>query len=182
MKRIIRVAALLLSIAMLTGCAHNTIHAHILTGDKITPLDVTAEAAGDFSPVGDLGAKLLNSAVQSGEQNPVISPLSAYICLAASRHRYNGCSPWTANIEAALRILLPEQQPVRHQNNRPVSTVQLWLRTAQAAHTPAGFVPFYRSLVRCSRWSVTHCPPRVVRISQPASDSGYRPHRYFRNA
>jgi len=82
MKRIIRIAALLLSVAMLTGCAHNTIRAHILTGDKITPLDTTAEAAGDFSPVGDLGAKLLNGAVQDGEQNAVISPLSAYICLA----------------------------------------------------------------------------------------------------
>ena len=82
MKRIIRIAALLLSVAMLTGCAHNTIRAHILTGDKITPLDVTAEAAGDFSPVGDLGAKLLSGAVQDGEQNAVVSPLSAYICLA----------------------------------------------------------------------------------------------------
>ena len=82
MKRIIRIAALLLSIIMLTGCARNTIHAHILTGDKITPLDTTAEAAGDFSPVGDLGAKLLSGAVQDGEQNAVVSPLSAYICLA----------------------------------------------------------------------------------------------------
>lgn len=82
MKRIIRIAALLLSVIMLTGCAHNTIRAHILTGDKITPLDVTAEAAGDFTPIGDLGAELLNSAVSEGEQNPVISPLSAYICLA----------------------------------------------------------------------------------------------------
>ena len=90
MKRIVRAAALLLCIAMLTGCAHNTIHAHILTGDKITPLDVTAEAAGDFSPVGDLGAKLLNSAVQSGEQNPVISPLSAYICLAMAMNGADG--------------------------------------------------------------------------------------------
>ena len=81
MKHIIRIVALLLSIIMLTGCAHNTITAHILTGDKITPLEVTAEAAWDFSPVGDLGARLLSCAVSQGEQNPVISPLSAYICL-----------------------------------------------------------------------------------------------------
>ncbi|MBQ7092455.1 MAG: hypothetical protein IJN83_07370 [Clostridia bacterium] len=90
MKRIIRIAALLLSIMMLTGCAHTTIHAHILTGDKITPLDITAEAAGDFSPVGDLGAKLLSGAVQSGEPNPVISPLSAYICLAMAMNGADG--------------------------------------------------------------------------------------------
>ena len=90
MNRKLRIAALLLCIAMLTGCAHNTIHSHILTGDKITPLDVTAEAAGDFTPVGDLGAKLWNSAVQSGEQNPVISPLSAYICLAMAMNGADG--------------------------------------------------------------------------------------------
>ncbi len=90
MKRIVRVAALLLSIMMLTGCAHNTIHAHILTGDKITPLDVTAEAAGDFSSVGALGAKLLNGAVSAGQQNPVISPLSAYICLAMAMNGADG--------------------------------------------------------------------------------------------
>ena len=90
MKRIIRIAALILCIAMLTGCAHNTIRAHILTGDKITPLDVTAEAAGDFSPIGDLGAKLLSGAVQEGEPNPVISPLSAYICLAMAMNGADG--------------------------------------------------------------------------------------------
>lgn len=90
MKRIIRIAALLLCCAMLTGCAHNTIRAHILTGDKITPLDVTAEAAGDFSPVGDLGIKLLGSAISDGEQNPVISPLSAYICIAMAMNGADG--------------------------------------------------------------------------------------------
>ena len=89
MKRFIRITALLLFIMMLTGCAHNTIRAHILTGDKITPLDVTAEAAGDFSPVGDLGAKLLSGAMQQ-EPNPVISPLSAYICLAMAMNGADG--------------------------------------------------------------------------------------------
>ena len=81
MKSLIRITALLLCIIMLTGCAHTTIQAEDLT-KGITPMDATAEAAGDFSPVGDLGAKLLSGAVQSGEQNAVISPLSAYICLA----------------------------------------------------------------------------------------------------
>ena len=79
MKRYAKLTALLLCCAMLTACAHTTLLPDDLT-ESVSPYDVTAEAAGDFSPVTSLGLKLLKAA--SAEQNPVLSPLSAYICLA----------------------------------------------------------------------------------------------------
>lgn len=81
MKHTIRIVSLLLGILLLTGCASDAIPAKNLT-DNVAALDITTEAADDLSPIGALGLKLLDSAVKSGDKNPVISPLSAYICLA----------------------------------------------------------------------------------------------------
>lgn len=82
MKPIISFAAMLLSLALLfTGCANTAIQASDLTA-AVTAPDVTDKIADDLSPVGTLGLELLESAIAAEDKNPVISPLSAYICLA----------------------------------------------------------------------------------------------------
>ena len=90
MKRLTQAAALLLVLATLTACSPSTsVSASNLTAN-IQPMDITAEAAGDFAPVGNLGIRLLNSAMANGDQNAVISPLSAYICLTMAMNGADG--------------------------------------------------------------------------------------------
>lgn len=90
MKRLTQAAALLLVLATLTACSPSTsVSASNLTAN-IQPMDITAEAASDFAPVGNLGIRLLNSAMANGDQNAVISPLSAYICLTMAMNGADG--------------------------------------------------------------------------------------------
>lgn len=79
-KSLVRVIALGLCAAMLSGCASSG-GARNLT-DGVKPADVTAVGVEDYAMIGDLGAGLMEYAAAQGEQNPVLSPLSAYLCLA----------------------------------------------------------------------------------------------------
>lgn len=72
--------------AILTGCA-NGIQAQELTeqaqqiqAENAIQLDLTPCA--DFTPASDFGMKLFAETLKSGDENPVISPVSAYLCLA----------------------------------------------------------------------------------------------------
>ncbi len=77
MKRI--TLALLISALLLAGCARGS---ESLT-ETLTPAPSLPEtAAGDCASVADFSFRLFAQSVQTGDANPVISPLSAYLCLA----------------------------------------------------------------------------------------------------
>lgn len=78
MKRII--AALLLVILLLTGCSNGSA-AESLT-DNVTADGAELPACTDFSPAAGFSAELFRTCLLAGDENPVISPVSAYICLA----------------------------------------------------------------------------------------------------
>ena len=80
-KSLVKIIALGMCAAMLTGCAAPAGGARNLT-DGVEPVDMTAAGTDDYTMIGDLGAGLMQYAVTQSDENPVLSPLSAYLCLA----------------------------------------------------------------------------------------------------
>ena len=80
-KSLVKIIALGMCAAMLTGCAASAGGAKNLT-DGVEPVDMTAAGTDDYTMIGDLGAGLMQYAVTQSDENPVLSPLSAYLCLA----------------------------------------------------------------------------------------------------
>lgn len=79
-KRLIKLIALAMCAAMLTGCAASGGVKNLTDG--VNAADVTLPEVTDYTMIGDLGAGLMQYAAAQEAENPVISPLSAYLCLA----------------------------------------------------------------------------------------------------
>ena len=79
-KRLIKLIALAMCAAMLTGCAASGGVKNLTDG--VNAADVTLPEVTDFTMIGDLGAGLMQYAAAQEAENPVLSPLSAYLCLA----------------------------------------------------------------------------------------------------
>ncbi len=79
MKKMIALA--LSGLLLLTGCAPTS--GTLLTKD-ISPVGSTADVSDslDFSTVSDFGMTMFQKALTSGKTNTVLSPVSAYLCLA----------------------------------------------------------------------------------------------------
>lgn len=79
-KRLIKLIALVMCAAMLTGCAASGGVKNLTDG--VNAADVTLPEVTDYTMIGDLGAGLMQYAAAQETENPVLSPLSAYLCLA----------------------------------------------------------------------------------------------------
>ena len=79
-KRLIKLIALVMCAAMLTGCAASGGVKNLTDG--VNAADVTPPEVTDYTMIGDLGAGLMQYAAAQEAENPVLSPLSAYLCLA----------------------------------------------------------------------------------------------------
>ena len=79
-KRLIKLIALAMCAAMLTGCAASGGVKNLTDG--VNAADVTLPEVTDYTMIGDLGAGLMQYAAAQEAENPVLSPLSAYLCLA----------------------------------------------------------------------------------------------------
>lgn len=79
-KRLIKLIALAMCAAMLTGCAASGEVKNLTDG--VNAADVTLPEVTDYTMIGDLGAGLMQYAAAQDAENPVLSPLSAYLCLA----------------------------------------------------------------------------------------------------
>lgn len=79
-KRLINLIALVMCAAMLTGCAASGGVRNLTDG--VNAADVTLPEVTDYTMIGDLGAGLMQYAAAQEAENPVLSPLSAYLCLA----------------------------------------------------------------------------------------------------
>lgn len=79
-KRLIKLIALVMCAAMLTGCAASGEVKNLTDG--VNAADVTLPEVTDYTMIGDLGAGLMQYAAAQEAENPVLSPLSAYLCLA----------------------------------------------------------------------------------------------------
>ena len=79
-KRLIKLIALAMCAAMLTGCAASGGVKNLTDG--VNAADVTPPEVTDYTMIGDLGAGLMQYAAAQEAENPVLSPLSAYLCLA----------------------------------------------------------------------------------------------------
>lgn len=79
-KRLIKLIALAMCAAMLTGCAASGGVKNLTDG--VNAADVTLPEVNDYTMIGDLGAGLMQYAAAQEAENPVLSPLSAYLCLA----------------------------------------------------------------------------------------------------
>lgn len=79
-KRLIKLIALAMCAAMLTGCAASGGVKNLTDG--VNAADVTLPEVIDYTMIGDLGAGLMQYAAAQEAENPVLSPLSAYLCLA----------------------------------------------------------------------------------------------------
>lgn len=79
-KRLIKLIALVMCAAMLTGCAASGGVKNLTDG--VNAADVTLPEVTDYTMIGDLGAGLMQYAAAQDAENPVLSPLSAYLCLA----------------------------------------------------------------------------------------------------
>lgn len=79
-KRLIKLIALVMCAAMLTGCAASGGVKNLTDG--VEPVDMDAVGTDDYTMIGDLGAGLMRYAAAQSDENPVLSPLSAYLCLA----------------------------------------------------------------------------------------------------
>lgn len=79
-KRLIKLIALVMCAAMLTGCAASGGVKNLTDG--VEPVDMDAVGTDDYTMIGDLGAGLMQYAAAQEAENPVLSPLSAYLCLA----------------------------------------------------------------------------------------------------
>lgn len=79
-KRLIKLIALAMCAAMLTGCAASGGVKNLTDGVNVA--DVTLPEVTDYTMIGDLGAGLMQYAAAQEAENPVLSPLSAYLCLA----------------------------------------------------------------------------------------------------
>lgn len=79
-KRLIKLIALAMCAAMLTGCAASGGVKNLTDG--VSAADVTLPEVTDYTMIGDLGAGLMQYAAAQEAENPVLSPLSAYLCLA----------------------------------------------------------------------------------------------------
>lgn len=79
-KRLIKLIALAMCAAMLTGCAASGGVKNLTDG--VNAADVTLPEVTDYTMIGDLGAGLMQYAAAQDAENPVLSPLSAYLCLA----------------------------------------------------------------------------------------------------
>lgn len=79
-KRLIKLIALAMCAAMLTGCAASGGVKNLTDG--VNAADVTLPKVTDYTMIGDLGAGLMQYAAAQEAENPVLSPLSAYLCLA----------------------------------------------------------------------------------------------------
>ena len=79
-KRLIKLIALVMCAAMLTGCAASGEVKNLTDG--VNAADVTLPEVTDYTMIGDLGAGLMQYAAAQDAENPVLSPLSAYLCLA----------------------------------------------------------------------------------------------------
>ena len=80
-KHLVKIIAMTMCAAMLTGCAAQANGVKNLT-DGVGAADMTLPAASGYTAIGDLGAGLMQHAAAQEGENPVISPLSAYLCLA----------------------------------------------------------------------------------------------------
>ena len=81
-KRLIKLIALAMCAAMLTGCAASGGVKNLTDG--VNAADVTLPEVTDYTMIGDLGAGLMQYAAAQEAENPVLSPLSAYLCLSGS--------------------------------------------------------------------------------------------------
>lgn len=79
-KRLIKLIALVMCAAMFTGCAASGGVKNLTDG--VNAADVTLPEVTDYTMIGDLGAGLMQYAATQEAENPVLSPLSAYLCLA----------------------------------------------------------------------------------------------------
>ncbi len=79
-KSMIKLIALGMCAAMLTGCAASGGVKNLTDG--VSAADITLPAVTDYTMIGDLGAGLMRYAAAQDAENPVISPLSAYLCIA----------------------------------------------------------------------------------------------------
>ena len=79
-KKLIKLIALVMCAAMLTGCAASGEVKNLTDG--VNAADVTLPEVTDYTMIGDLGAGLMQYAAAQEAENPVLSPLSAYLCLA----------------------------------------------------------------------------------------------------
>lgn len=79
-KRLIKLIALVMCAAMFTGCAASGGVKNLTDG--VNAADVTLPEVTDYTMIGDLGAGLMQYAAAQEAENPVLSPLSAYLCLA----------------------------------------------------------------------------------------------------
>ena len=79
-KRLIKLIALVMCAAMLTGCAASGGVKNLTDG--VNAADVTLPEVTDYTMIGDLGAGLMQYAAAQEAENPVLSPISAYLCLA----------------------------------------------------------------------------------------------------
>ena len=79
-KRLIKLIALVMCAAMLTGCAASGGVKNLTDG--VEPVDMDAVGTDDYTMIGDLGAGLMQYPAAQNDENPVLSPLSAYLCLA----------------------------------------------------------------------------------------------------
>ena len=79
-KSMIKLIALGMCAAMLTGCAASGGVKNLTDG--VSAEDMTLPDVTDYTMIGDLGAGLMQYAAAQDAENPVISPLSAYLCIA----------------------------------------------------------------------------------------------------
>lgn len=79
-KSMIKLIALGMCAAMLTGCAASGGVKNLTDG--VSAEDMTLPDVTDYTMIGDLGAGLMRYAAAQDAENPVISPLSAYLCIA----------------------------------------------------------------------------------------------------
>jgi len=86
MKRILSLILCLAMAASLAGCAggNNAQQMTEVVGiTKVSPnKDFTVAPCEDFSPATEFGMNLLEQTLAVGDENPVIAPASAYLCLA----------------------------------------------------------------------------------------------------
>ena len=73
-KRLIKLIALVMCAAMLTGCAASGGVKNLTDG--VNAADVTLPEVTDYTMIGDLGAGLMQYAAAQEAENPVLSPLS----------------------------------------------------------------------------------------------------------
>ena len=73
-KRLIKLIALVMCAAMLTGCAASGGVKNLTDG--VEPVDMDAVGTDDYTMIGDLGAGLMQYAAAQEAENPVLSPLS----------------------------------------------------------------------------------------------------------